>query len=143
MHLPPELVHPSPGRFREPVIDAGEEGEDRARRDDVMEVRDHVIGVVQVEIGGVERERDAGEPADAEHRQERRREEHRGVKRIEPPQSEMKNALRMMTDGIEMIIVVVWKNALTTVPMPVSYMWCAQTMKERNPRTRAAKTSDL
>ena len=35
------------------------------------------------------------------------------VNRIDPPQSEMKNALRMMTDGIEMIIVVVWKNALT------------------------------
>ena len=65
------------------------------------------------------------------------------LKRIEPPQSEMKNALRMMTDGIEMIIVVVWKNALTAVPMPVSYMWCAQTMKERKPRTSTAKTSDL
>ena len=29
------------------------------------------------------------------------------LKRIEPPQSEMKNALKMMTDGIEIIIVVV------------------------------------
>ena len=65
------------------------------------------------------------------------------LNRIEPPQSEMKNALRMMTDGMEMIIVVVWKNALTTEPMPVSYMWWAQTMKERKPRTSAAKTSDL
>ena len=44
------------------------------------------------------------------------------LNRIEPPQSEMKNALRMITDGIEMIIVVVWKNALTVVPMPVSHM---------------------
>ena len=65
------------------------------------------------------------------------------LKRMEPPQSEMKNALRMMTDGMEMIIVVVWKKALTTDPIPVSHMWWAQTMKERNPRTRAAKTSDL
>ena len=65
------------------------------------------------------------------------------VKRIDPPQSEMKNALRMMTDGIEMIIVVVWKNALTVVPIPVSHIWCAQTMKERKPRTSAASTSDL
>ncbi len=32
------------------------------------------------------------------------------LKRIDPPQSEMKNAVKMMTDGIEMIIVVVWKN---------------------------------
>ena len=45
------------------------------------------------------------------------------LNRIEPPQSEIKNALRMMTDGIEMISVVVWKNALTALPMPVSHMW--------------------
>ncbi len=31
-----------------------------------------------------------------------------------------------------MMIVVVWKNAATFAPMPVMYMWCAQTMKERN-----------
>src|SRR6266478_828501 len=65
------------------------------------------------------------------------------LKRMEPPQSEMKNALRMMTDGMEMISVVVWKNALTVEPIPVSHMWWAQTMKERNPRTSTEKTSDL
>src|ERR1044071_9301619 len=65
------------------------------------------------------------------------------VNRIEPPQSEMKNALRMMTDGMEMMRVVVWKNALTAEPIPVSHMWWAQTIKERKPRTRTAKTSDL
>ena len=31
----------------------------------------------------------------------------------------MKNALKMMTDGIEMSSVVVWKNALTVEPIPV------------------------
>ena len=51
------------------------------------------------------------------------------LKRIDPPHSESINAVSRMTDGIEMIIVVIWKNALTTVPMPVRYMWCAQTMK--------------
>ena len=35
------------------------------------------------------------------------------LKRIEPPQSEMKNALKIITDGIEISSVVVWKNALT------------------------------
>ena len=44
------------------------------------------------------------------------------LNRIEPPQSEMKNALKMITDGIEMMSVVVWKNALTAVPIPVSHM---------------------
>ena len=40
----------------------------------------------------------------------------------------------MTTDGIEMIIVVVWKKALIAVPMPVRNMWCAQTMKDMKPR---------
>ena len=44
------------------------------------------------------------------------------VKRMEPPQSEMKNALKMITDGIEISSVVVWKNALTALPMPVIHM---------------------
>src|SRR5205809_1130850 len=65
------------------------------------------------------------------------------LNRNEPPQSEMKNALKIMTDGMEMIRVVVWKNALTAEPIPVSHMWWAQTMKERKPRTSAAKTRDL
>ena len=34
----------------------------------------------------------------------------------------MSSAVRTMTDGIEMIIVVVWKKALITVPMPVRNM---------------------
>ena len=44
------------------------------------------------------------------------------VNRIEAPQSDKKNELRMTTDGIEMIIVVVWKKALIVVPMPVRNM---------------------
>ena len=46
----------------------------------------------------------------------------------------MKNADRMITDGTEMIIVVVWKKALIVVPMPVRNMWCAHTMNDMNPR---------
>ena len=65
------------------------------------------------------------------------------LNRMDPPQSEIKKALRMMTDGIEMITVVVWKKALTVAPIPVSHMWWAQTMKERKPRTSTEKTSDL
>src|SRR6266403_1985991 len=57
------------------------------------------------------------------------------LNRIEPPQSEMKNALRIITDGMEISRVVVWKNALTVEPMPVSHMWWAQTTKDRNPIT--------
>ena len=44
------------------------------------------------------------------------------VKRIDAPQSDSRSAVRMTTDGIEMIIVVVWKNALIVVPIPVMNM---------------------
>ena len=56
------------------------------------------------------------------------------LKRIDPPQSEMIRAVRITTDGIEMIIVVVWKNAAIAVPMPVMNMWCAHTMNDMKPR---------
>ena len=44
------------------------------------------------------------------------------LNRIDPPQSEMNMQVRMITDGIEMIIVVVWKKVAIRVPMPVRYM---------------------
>jgi len=44
------------------------------------------------------------------------------LKRIEPPHNDRKRALRMMTEGMEMIIVVVWKKALIAVPIPVRNM---------------------
>src|SRR6266550_6336949 len=55
------------------------------------------------------------------------------VNRIEAPHSDNSSAVRMTTDGIEMIIVVVWKNALMVVPIPVMNMWCAHTMNDMNP----------
>src|SRR5205814_5015525 len=51
MHLPPELVHSAAGCFRKPIINSREEREDSAWCDDVMEMRDHVVSVVQVKIG--------------------------------------------------------------------------------------------
>ena len=44
------------------------------------------------------------------------------LKRIEPPQSEIINAVKITTDGMEIIIVVVWKKALIAVPIPVRYI---------------------
>ena len=38
------------------------------------------------------------------------------LKRIEPPHSDRMSAVRMITDGIEMIIVVVWKKADIACP---------------------------
>ena len=56
------------------------------------------------------------------------------VKRIEAPQSEIKNAVKIATEGMEMIMVVVWKKALIDCPITVRNMWCAQTIKDINPR---------
>ena len=58
------------------------------------------------------------------------------LKRIDPPHSDRKSADRITTDGIEMIIVVVWKNVAIAFPMPVMNMWCAQTMNDMKPRKR-------
>ena len=53
---------------------------------------------------------------------------------IDPPHSDIKNAVRTTTDGIDIIIVVNWKNALIVCPIPVRNMWCAHTMKDIKPR---------
>ena len=68
--LPERLVHDPPGGLRVPVIDPREQREDRPGRDHVVEVPDDVVGVVQLDVGEVQAERQAGQPADAEHRQE-------------------------------------------------------------------------
>jgi hypothetical protein len=60
------------------------------------------------------------------------------LKRIDPPHSDRTSAVRITTEGMEMIIVVVWKKAAIAVPMPVMNMWCAHTMKDMKPR----KTSE-
>ena len=62
--------------------------------------------------------------------------------RLEELHSDMNSAVKMITEGMEMIIVVVWKNVATLVPMPVRYMWCAQTINERNPRKSAEYTRE-
>src|SRR5882762_937163 len=80
MHLAPEIVHHSASRLREPVIDASKERENSARRDNIMEMSDDVVGIVQIEIGGIKCEWDPGESADAEHRQKCGSKKHRDGK---------------------------------------------------------------
>ena len=60
------------------------------------------------------------------------------VKRIDPPHSEINIEVSRITEGTEIRTVVVWKKVETTGPMPVRYMWCAHTMKLRNPSTTTA-----
>src|ERR1043166_6450485 len=101
MHFPPEIVHLSASRFREPIIDTGEQAENRAGRDDVMKMGNHVVGVVQVKIGRVEGQGDPHRAPMPNSGRNATTQRIGTVNRIEPPQSEMKNALRMMTEGME------------------------------------------
>src|SRR5207302_10225779 len=67
-------------RSRIPIVNYREQYKERSRRHDVMEMRDDVVSVVEVEIGGVKRQRNAGETADTKHRQERGGKKHRHIK---------------------------------------------------------------
>ncbi len=61
-------------------------------------------------------------------------------KRIDPPHSDITSAVTSTTDGIETIIVVIWKKLLSVVPMPVRNMWCAHTSIDMKPRNSTAET---
>ena len=61
-----------------------------------------------------------------------------GVNLIDPPHREINRQVSRMTEGMEIKAVVVWKNVEMAGPMPVIYIWCAQTIKERKPRTSTA-----
>ena len=45
------------------------------------------------------------------------------LKRKEPRHSVMNRHVNRITEGIEIIIVVVWKNVATLLLMPVRYIW--------------------
>ena len=61
--LPRPRVHVA-GHLREPVVPAGKDGEHRAERQHVVEVRDNVIGVVQLAVDTGVGKHDAGDAAD-------------------------------------------------------------------------------
>ena len=79
VNLAEGLVQRPAGDRRIPEVNAGKEREHGAGRDQVVKMRDHVIGIVQRHVAGGEPERQPGQAADPEHRQEREREEHRRV----------------------------------------------------------------
>ena len=70
MYFAPVFAHAPSGHFGEPIIDASKQRENRSRRDHVMEVGNYIIRIMQMQIGEIETQWQAGEPADAEHWQE-------------------------------------------------------------------------
>ena len=73
------LVHEAAGHLGEPVIDAGEEAENRAANQHVVEVRDDEIGIVQVDVHRNRGDDDTGDTSDGEGRNRPQREEHRRI----------------------------------------------------------------
>ena len=65
------------GHLREPVVPAGEDAEHGAERQHVVEVRDHVVGVLQHAVDAGIRQHDAGDAADREQEDEADRPQHR------------------------------------------------------------------
>ena len=65
------------------------------------------------------------------------------LKRMEPPQSESMKQDNIITDGTEIIMVVVWKKIDIPCPMPVINIWCAQTIKDMKPKNTTEYTRDL
>ena len=65
----------------QPVVQGGEEGEAGAAEHDVVEVADHEVGVVHVDVGGERAEDQAGQAADGEEEDEAQGEEQRRVER--------------------------------------------------------------
>ena len=77
MHLAPELAVHAPGPLRPPVVHRGDDAEQRAGDQHVVEVRDHEVGVVVLEVGRHDRQHQAREAADGEQDHERQRPQHR------------------------------------------------------------------
>ncbi len=71
------LVVPAAVELRQPVVHGGEEGEAGAAEHDVVEMADHEMGVVDVDVGGGRAEHQAGQAADGEEQDEGEGEQHR------------------------------------------------------------------
>ena len=67
------------GYLWEPVVPTSEDPEHGGKRQHVVEVRDHVICVLQHAIGSGIGHHDAGQPADREHEDEADRPQDRGA----------------------------------------------------------------
>ena len=70
MPLAERLVVHAPGPFRQPVVDAAEEREQRARYQHVVEVRDDVVRVVQRDVDRHDGQHQAGKAAHREQEDE-------------------------------------------------------------------------
>ena len=71
------LAHEAAAHLRDPVVPRGEETEERAAHEDVVDVRDDEVRVRELHVDRHRPEEHARDAADSEHRDEAEREEHR------------------------------------------------------------------
>ena len=64
VHFSPGLIHHPAEHLREPVIDPAKSCDDRGRYESVVEMRDYKIAVVQIDVGRVRPQRNAGYAAE-------------------------------------------------------------------------------
>src|SRR3546814_7164346 len=82
------IVHPA-RHLRKPIVESREQREHRAKRQHIVEVRDDIIGVVQVGVDAAIGQHDAGHAADGEHEDEAQR------PRSEEHTSELQSLMRI------------------------------------------------
>ena len=70
------IVHEAAGHLRIPVINTGEETKENSGGHHIVEVANHIISIVKVQIRQVEGQRESGETTNSEHWQEGRRPDH-------------------------------------------------------------------
>ena len=85
----PELTHVATGHFGIPEVNPGDQSKNGSWSHYVVEVPDHVIGVVKENITVVEAQWQARQTTDPEHGQECQGKEHWRVETNSPPQSEI------------------------------------------------------
>ena len=124
----PLVEHPARD-LRQPVVEPGEDREDGAAEEHVVEVGDDEVGVRHLLVERDDREHDAGQPADhevdeeAEHVQERRLDDRPPA----PDRGEPGEDLHPL--GIAIIMLAAAKNAIEICGRPTANMWCTQTPK--------------
>jgi hypothetical protein len=98
----------------------------------VVEVGDHEIGVVVLEVGRHDRQHQAGEAADREQEDEAEREQHRRLEGHRALRHIVATQLNTFTPvGTAISMVAYMKNSWPPSGMPTVNMWCAQTMNDR------------
>ena len=77
MQMTQKFIQMPPRHFAEPVIETGKQTEHRAQRQHIMEMRNHIIGIMQVIIQTAIGQNNTGHTANGEHENEAQRPHHR------------------------------------------------------------------